>query len=167
MARTRGGKTIRTLRWTGLSVNSGAFGAGSVAVTALAAEKFPDTVMRTRGELVGMIVDTLPIPDGVLVRYGFGLVCVPEGTGATVVWSPLSDANAPWFVYASGFLARRFLTVDAGECDGLPWFRERVDSKAMRKCPPDMELQAVFEQSTIVTAQDIRMVFSGRVLLGR
>ena len=165
MARRTSRKTVQTLRWKKVRIDSGVLSAGSLSVTALAAEEFPDTVMRTRGELAGF-VSGVQAP-GALVSWAFGLVCVPEGTGATVIWSPITDGNAPWFVYATGHLGYEEYVADVVQAVALSSFRMEIDSKAMRKCPPDMELQAVFQQSSVGTAADIRIAFTGRILLGR
>ena len=101
------------------------------------------------------------------MRFGFGLVCVPEGSSTTVVWSPLTDANAPWFVYQSGLVAYEEMVIDVVDVPTISGARYVIDSKAMRKCPPDMEMQAVFEQSDVSGTRNINMLFSGRILLGR
>jgi len=167
MARSnRPPKKITTLRWKGVKASALGLSAGSVASVALAAESFPDTVMRTRGELVGTLDGVQP-GTGILTRWSFGLVCVPEGTSSTVIWSPIADANAPWFVYATGHLGYDEYVDDVVQGGAMSSFRMDIDSRAMRKCPPDMELQAVFEQETIAGASPVNLAFAGRILLGR
>ena len=156
---------IRNLRWRPIGFSFAAQAAGSAAVQALASSDFPDTVMRTRGSLL-VYLDGVQTP-GVLVRWALGFVCVPEGSGSTVIWSPLTDANAPWFVYESGYVGYEESVTDVVQVAGLSLMRRTINSKAMRKCPPDMELQAVFEQSTELAAGNVNVAFWGRVLLGR
>ncbi len=167
MARTvRGSKKIATKRWVGVAADSGNMSAGSVAVNVRAAESFPDTVLRNRGELV-VLLDGVQAP-GILVRWGFGLICVPQGQATTVIWGPLTDPEAPWFVYASGFLGYWESVIDVIQSTGVvSSARYAIDSKSMRKCPPDLELQAIFENETVVGASNIRVNYHGRMLLGR
>jgi len=158
---------INIVRWEGVETHVNAQAAGTVAVVLRAAESLPNTVMRTRGELCGWVVGTPPLADALLCRWGMGVVCVPEGSGTTVVWSPLTDANAPWFVYASGFLGYQEPVGAAIQASAISSFRKEIDSKAMRKCPADMELQLVFENITHNGAVTIGLAFAGRILLGR
>ena len=157
---------IPTKRWVGVDHSALAQAAGTVGIEMRAADVFPDTVLRTRGEFYANL-DGVGQTPGVFVRYGFGMICVPEGTGSTVVWSPLSDPNASWFVYQSGHLAYEEYVTDVTHAIPGPSIRAVIDSKAMRKVHPDMELQAVYEQSTIGGASSINFAFAGRILLGR
>jgi len=161
----RPAKKISTVRWKAVKADSQGLNAGSTAVNIIAADEFPQTIMRTRGELVGFL-DSLDEPP-VLVRWAFGIACLPQGQANTVRWSPLADGNAPWFVYLSGFLGYEEHVADVVQSVSLSSFRVAIDSKAMRKCLPDTEIQAVFEQETIGAAGAINLAFSGRILIGR
>jgi len=165
MARRGITKKISHVRWKALTGIAANLSVGSAGIVALAATEFAETVMRTRGELL-VWLDAVQSP-GSWVRWGFGLVCVPEGTGTTVIWSPLTDANAPWFAYASGHLAYEEYVTDVVAAQQVQAHRRIIDSKAMRKCPPDMEVQAVFENVTVGNASDINFAFVGRLLMGR
>ena len=153
-------RKITQLRWSLVTARSLAMGAGSTAVNVLSAETFAQTVMRTRGELLGS-VDGLQSPAG-LCRWAFGLVCVPEGQGTTAIWTPLTDPNAPWFMYTSGHLGYEEFVTDVVQAGSWSSFRNGVDSKAMRKCGPDTEIQAVFEQTDVSSAISINLNFVGR-----
>jgi len=99
VARRRSGKKIDNLRWVGYNSGSSGFGlgAGTAGFTILNATTMPDTIMRTRGEIVGY-VDAAQAP-GTGALISVGMAVVPEGTSTTVLWSPFTDANAPWFYY--------------------------------------------------------------------
>ena len=165
MATTRPPKKITTVRWKDVKAKAAGLAVGTIAANVVAADEFPQTVMRTRGELMGYI--DAPEEPPVLIRWAFGLACLPEGQSSTVRWSPIADPNAPWFVYMSGHLGYEEPVIDVMQHGIISAFRKEVDSKAMRKCLPDVEIQAVFEQETINGAANINMQFSGRILIGR
>jgi len=123
-----------------------------------------DTIMRTRGQLMASI-DGASAP-GKAVRVGIGFVIVPEGTGSTVLWAPLTDPNAPWFFYSTFVLGYEEMVTDVVDVPGLSSYRETIDSKAMRKGPPDTEVQVVFENATILSASSVNLFVQGRFLLG-
>ena len=165
MARGRGrGRSIDNLRWIGVNQGTTALAAGSVAFTALSASTMPDTVMRTRGQFSAWIDG--PDAPGVSARFGAGLIIVPEGTGTTVLWAPLTDPNAPWFWYTSGLLAYEELVTDVIDSPLMTAYREIVDSKAMRRGPPDTEVQLVIENTTFGGALSFNAGFDGRLLIG-
>jgi len=89
MARRRQGKKIDFTRWDGGFQTALALSAGSVAATSIAAGILPTTLLRMRGELVAY-VDAASAPP-TLAEIGVGLHLVPEGTGTTVLNSPLTD----------------------------------------------------------------------------
>jgi len=166
MARsTRPPKKIATVRWKDVAAISTGLAAGTSAVNIIAADEFPQTILRTRGQLMGWI-DGFEEPPS-LVRWAVGFACLPEGQSTTVRWSPIADPNAPWFMYASGHLGYEEAVADVVQMDQLSSFRLDIDSKAMRKCLPDVEIQAVFEQVTVGGAAPINLAFSGRILVGR
>jgi len=161
----RGRPRKRELRWTLGVAAFNAQAAGTIAVNVISAETFAQTIMRTRGELLGDI-DGLDAP-GALVRWAFGMIVVPEGQAGVVIWSPITDPNAPWFLYAAGHLGYEEYVTDAIQAVEKSSFRRIMDSKAMRKLPPDTEVQAVLEQVTVGDAASINLNFVGRILLGR
>ncbi len=165
MARSRS-KKIDNLRWIGYSVVSNAQAAGAIGIAAISATSTPDTIMRTRGTLM-CLLDGVNAP-GVGAVVGIGMAVVPEGTGSTVLWSPLSDRNAPWFFYDIFTLAYEEAVVDAVAYQGASVYRAVMDSKAMRRSPPDTEVQVVFEQATTsgLAAAEINATVQGRVLVG-
>ncbi len=163
MARSRSRK-IDNLRWLGFNTTFAALSAGAVATTALAASQLPDTVMRTRGSIAAYL-DSVSAPGG-LVRVGVGLIVVPEGTGSTVLWSPLTDRNAPWFWYTVFTLGYEEMVADVIDVPGMTSYREAIDSKAMRRSPPDTEIQCVAENATILNADGVNVTVDGRILLG-
>ncbi len=164
MARRRSGKKIDNLRWIGVFQGFLGQAAGASAVTALSATTMPDTIMRTRGTLTGWI-DALQAP-AVAARVSVGLIVVPEGTGTTVLWSPFADTNAPWFWFTSFVLGYEEYVTDVVDCPGLTSYREIVDSKAMRRSPPDTEVQLVIENTTFAGAVGVNVQWAGRILIG-
>ena len=159
MARQRSNPVNR--HWSGFSVNALALAAGAVGSTAVAAQHDRETIMRTRGSLLGWFDAT---PDaGDIVQISAGLILVPEGTGSTVLWSPLSDSDAPWFYYTTFFLGYDEPVVDVIDIPGASSYRETVDSKAMRRVR-NQEVQFVVENTTIGSAEAINVVMGGRFL---
>ena len=163
MARNRSRK-IDNLRWLGFRGEAAALSAGSSAVELVAAGPIPDTIMRTRGELVAYMDTTLA--PGILVDVAVGFIIVPEGTGSTVLWAPITDPNAPWFFYSRFTLGYEEQVTDVIDAQGLTVYRQTIDSKAMRKSPPDTEIQMVTQNSTILSAGAVNVVAGGRILLG-
>ena len=163
-SRRGGNKVIDNVRWLG-SIGT-AFGqaAGSLAVNMASATTTWDTIMRTRGNILS-VLDGVPDP-GDFVDVGVGLIIVPEGTGTTVLQSPITDTNADWFWYerfAVGY-EESGAAVEFG--GGMSVYRQVIDSKAMRRGHPDTEIQLVIEQATLGTASAINTVVSLRFLLG-
>ena len=164
--RRRGSKKIDILRWQRFTSGTSFFAqaAGSIGLTVATATNFPETVMRTRGSLVSYIDGTSA--SGKSLEVGVGMAIVPEGlTG--VPWEPLSDPDAPWFLYTTFFLGYEEMVNDAVASPGLNVYRETIDSKAMRIARPDQEIELVVEQATVGTASSINTYISGRFLLGR
>ncbi len=169
MARARGfgrpAKKIDNLRWLGSTVATfGAFGAGSSALTVVAAGSPRDTIMRTRGEvLIGL--DSAQSP-GALVLISMGLVLVPEGQGTTVIWDPFGDSEAPWFWHQEVSIGYEEMVTDVVANQGIQFARIVVDSKAMRKANVDEEIQLVVTNTTLLTARSVNISASFRFLLG-
>ncbi len=165
VARARGrAKRIDTVRWQATNVNGLALGAGSQALTMLAAGAPSETIMRTRGNGV-VFVDGATAP-GKLVLVSMGLVLVPEGQGTTVIWDPLNDDNAPWFWWSEQIIGYEEKVTDVIADQGLSVARFEVDSKAMRKANVDEEVQFVVTNTTIDAAVSINISVAFRLLMG-
>jgi len=91
---------------------------------------------------------------------------VPEGTGTTVTWSPITDSNAPWYFYTRFHLGYEEAVVDVVAYEGMGAYREVIDAKAMRRIRPDVEVQLVIEQATVGSAHAIQLGMAGRTLFG-
>ncbi len=156
-------KKIDTVHWTYGSFTFLAQGAGTAAVNVLAAQHLPETLLRIRGEVV-VGIDGLQAPP-LMVGIGIGLIQVPEGTGSTVLWSPISDGDAPW-IYVDYFaIGYEEMVADAVVVNELMGARRVIDSKAMRKIR-NTEIQAVIENGTIQGAMAVNLVGNIRVLAG-
>ncbi len=167
MAHGRGrfAKKIDAVHWTLFQEASVAQAAGSVGFMALAAQHLPETLLRIRGEWAASFSGSLANSRGVAVVAG--LICVPEGTGTTVLWSPITDGDAPWVWWDALQLLYEEQVTDVVASQVANSGRRVIDSKAMRKSR-NMELQLVVEQATIsgLAAANINATFTGRVLAG-
>ena len=161
--RGRHAKKIDTVHWTYGSFSFLAQGAGSVAVNVFSAQHLPETLMRTRGEYVAYI-DSASVPP-TLVGCAVGMIQVPEGTGSTVLWSPITDGDAPWIWYDVFHLGYEEMVTDVISVQALLGFRRVIDSRVMRK-QRNTELQVVLEQATIGGGESINVAGSMRVLSG-
>ena len=168
MARPRGrqvGKKIDNLRWAGgLAISFGNLTAGSIAVTALAAGVPRETIMRTRG-VVQVGVDGAQ-STGTLVLVSMGMVLVPEGQGATVIWDPFNDSEAPWFWYRETFVGYEEVVTDVINTAPISYDRLMVDSKSMRRANVDEEVQFVVTNTTANGATGVNVAAAFRFLLG-
>ncbi len=163
-ARGRGGKVIDNLRWIGWTGGTTSLAAGTVGVNVLGATATPDTIMRTRGDLIAGFTAT--VAPNVAVAVGVGMWVVPEGTGSTVLGSPLADANADWFYYSAFSLAYEEGVTDVIAAQQIMDYREAIDSKAMRRSKPDTEIQLVIENVTLGSAASVIVLTAGRFLVG-
>jgi len=150
--------------WTSVTGGASALSAGSIAVNLLAAQHEPETILRTRGNLI-VYADGTQVP-GALVQVGVGMCLVPEGTGTTVTWSPLTDPDAPWFWFEVFHVGYEEMVTDVVDIPGLSIVRKVIDSKAMRKVPQSTEVQLVIEQATAISAMSINVQMSARILSG-
>ena len=91
---SRRGKTIDVVHWTLATGQAIALSAGTVASTLLAAQHLPETLLRMRGEWVASLDGVQN--QGIGVAVAAGAILVPEGIGTTVLWSPITDGDAPW-----------------------------------------------------------------------
>ena len=162
--RARPAKKIHTLRWDGLQGRFGAQGAGSVAQNILAAGGDAETILRMRG-FFRVWLDGVGAP-GREVLISVGLILVPEGQGATVIWDPFNDVNAPWIWFTEVVLGHEELVTDVIGLTEVASATVEIDGKAMRKASPDEELQLVMTNSTLATASAVNANLSGRILLG-
>ncbi len=164
MARRRAGKKIDFVHWTGFLESTLALGAGTVGSLVGVAQHLPETLLRTRGNLLAY-VDGLAA-GGELVVIGVGMIVVPEGTGSTVLWSPISDQDAPWFWLDQFHLGYEEPVVNVVDVPGASSYRSVIDSKAMRRIPQSSEIQIVYENVTIGAAAAVNVTAVGRWLAG-
>ena len=162
----RGGfaKKIDTVHWT-LMQETLSTGAGSLAATALAAQHLPETILRIRGEWI--CAPQAPLADAQGASMAAGLILVPEGTGTTVLWSPITDGDAPWIWWDVMNCDYQEMVADVNWTSNTSDGRRVIDSKAMRKVR-NTELQLVVENATItgLTAMTLRATVTARVLAG-
>ncbi len=160
----RGGRKIGWKHWSGFSGGATAFAAGTIAVNIAAALHEPETILRTRGSLL-CYVDGAQAP-GTLTQIGVGMCLVPEGTSTTVLWSPITDPDAPWFWYSRFHVGYEEMVTDVVDVPAISGYREVIDSKAMRKVPQSTEVQLVIESVTALTAVSVNLLTTGRILTG-
>jgi len=160
-ARTR---KIDTVHWTYGSFSAGGLSAGTVAGMLLAAQHLPETIMRTRGELV-VYVDGAQGATGKLTAVGVGFCLVPEGTGTTVLWSPITDGDAPFFWVDYFMIGHEQIVADVVDVPGITSARRVIDSKAMRKSR-NTEVQFVVENATVLGALNVNVAGQVRMLAG-
>ncbi len=163
MARRRSGKKIDFVHWVGVQGQANGLSAGSVALTLLAAQHDPETALRLRGEWTCR-ADTTQAPGGA-VQISVGCIYVPEGTGTTVLWSPFTDADAPWLWWDSATIAYEEMVTDVIDIPQLTGVRRVIDNKAMR-IVRNSELQFVIENVTLQTAMAVNTTIAGRMLSG-
>ncbi len=170
MARPRGRSraTRLTKRWVGFSTGASGLGlsAGSVGQVVVAASGFLDTILRTRGQLIAWLDGVQgPAP---FIDVGVGLIIMSEGAAAGATFpAPLTDENADWFFYSRFSIGYEEMVVDVVDVPQISAYREMIDSKAMRKGPPDTEIVAVIEQATIQGSATVNVQLAGRFLLGQ
>ena len=163
MARRRSGRKIDFTHWAYASGSFAPQGAGTAGLTLLGALHLPETILRMRGYVAGYI-DAVQSP-GAFVEIGMGLILVPEGTGTTVTWSPITDGDAPW-VWASYFLlGYEEMVANVVDVPVMTGFRDVIDNKAMRVVQ-NKELQLVIENATIGIAANVNAGVGIRVLSG-
>ncbi len=157
------GKKIDTVHWTYGSFSALALTAGTVAGTVYAAQHLPETLMRIRGEFVSYL-DSASAPP-TLSGVGIGLIQVPEGTGTTVLWSPITDGDAPWVWVDYFHLGYEEMVTDVITVQQLIGVRRVIDNKSMRRMR-NTELQCVIENATIETGEAINTALQVRTLFG-
>ena len=131
MARQRQGKTIDTVHWTYGSFLFVGQGAGTAAVNVGPAQHFPETLLRIRGSWAAAIAGAAASGLGAAITVG--MIFVPEGTGTTVLWSPITDGDAPWIWWDVLHLVYTEQVTDVAYSSQTSSGRRVIDSKAMRK----------------------------------
>jgi len=148
--------------WTTIVNTTAALAAGTQGTAVVAAQHQRETLLRVRGTQTSWIDAAQAGGQGVLVSLG--LILVPEGTGSTVLWSPLTDGDAPWLYWESFALGYEEYVTDVIDAAGLPVYRSVIDNKAMRIIRPDVEVQWVVENTTGISAASINVMMHARVL---
>ncbi len=164
MARRRSGKKIDFVHWTYGSAAATALSAGTAAVTLFSALHLPETLMRFRGEWTAYLDGTSTPGEGLSITAG--MILVPEGTGTTVLWSPVTDGDAPWIWWDTFHLGYEEMVVDVVDIPGITFGRRVIDNKAMRIIR-NQETQIVFENATVLSAGAVNVQLSGRGLFGK
>jgi len=156
---------MESVRWTGASASFFGQAAGSAAAVFISAsDDPPETLLRIRGELTCWVDG--PAAPATAVEVGVGIALVPEGSGTTVQWLPITEANAPFLMYERFTLGYEEMVSDVIDVPGLTMFRKVIDVKAMRIIRPDVEVQIAIEQASLNGAEVINLVFSHRTLIG-
>ena len=149
------------LRWLFGSVVFLAQAAGNAAQVIVTGGVLTETLMRSRGEVLLWLDDIAGQTAGDLVRVTMGMLVVPSGLGTTVISSPFTDGDAPWFWFETIALGAE----EAGDMFGIGYARVQVDSRAMRVIRPDQEVQFVVEASTVTAAQPVNVAVGIRFLM--
>ncbi len=162
MGRRRGGRAPN-LHWSGFQNAFNAMSAGSVSALGFAAIHGTETLLRIRGSF-SCWIDGVQAPGGSIV-VSVGMILVPEGTGATLLWSPgaAADADAPWIWYSTFVLAYEEYVTDTNYATGMTYYREVIDSKAMRVIR-NQEVQVAVTNVTGLGAMSLNLSIQGRAL---
>ncbi len=163
MPRRRTGKKIDFTHWTGFTSNQ-SVPAGTQAQLLFAAQHLSETLLRLRGSLC-TTVNGLFAGSNLGVNMGIGIILVPEGTGTTVTWSPITDADAPWIWVEYFNVGYEEYVTDVIDNPGFTIYRSVIDNKAMRIIR-NQEVQVVYENVTIQGALTTTNVVQGRALFG-
>ncbi len=161
--RTGFAKKIDTTHWTYGSFVFQAQAAGTAAVNLFSAQHLPETLLRLRGEWAVDIAGSQVDSRGVAISIG--IIQVPEGTGTTVLWSPITDGDAPWIWWDTCFIGGEEAVTDVIGVQAMLGQQMVVDSKAMRKLR-NTDVQCVIESTTIGSALSVDVFFQGRFLAG-
>ncbi len=158
-------KKIEVVHWTYGSFQFIGQAAAIAAVNVLSAQHLPETLLRMRGEWAACFEGALPSAIGVAATIG--IIQVPEGTGTTALWSPITDGDAPWIWWDSLHLLYTEQVVDTNYSSQTSSGRRIIDSKAMRKVR-NSEIQCVLETATIsgLTGGNVNVAGSLRALSG-
>ena len=165
MARNFRGKKIDFLSWGGTTATFAALSAGSTAIKLLSSSLTPYTLMRLRGNLLAYL-DGFQAPGGGIV-ITMGIHLVPDGTDTTVLVEPFNDSATKWLWYSEFALAYEEAVTDVIDMPGASSYRLVIDNKAMRKVAPEQEVQLVMTNTSVLTARNCNVIFTGRFLFGR
>jgi len=123
------------------------------------------TIARVLGELlINMDRSAEVAEDRALVGYGMTLVSNQAvAVGATAIPDPLNNAEWPWLMY--GTTSLKTPTTLTEDEQGFRWDRVKIDSKSMRKAPPDHVLVFVVSVISVAGTPDIELSGFLRVLL--
>ena len=163
-APVRAQKKLDHTRW---DLSTGSFSAQSAATAAInfsSVGTTPATLLRIRGEVFGWNDAASTPPKSIQCTYG--IILVPEGTGTTVLFDPVSDGNAPWLLWGTAHLGYEEMVTDVVDVPGLTSFRHVIDNKAMRIIRPDIEMQFVMTNTTVGGSGNMNVAYSLRWLLG-
>jgi len=160
---SRHAKKIDTVHWTFGAFTVQSLSAGVIGVNVASAQHLPETLLRIRGESVATFAGAVAPDQG--VRLTVGLILVPEGTATTVLWSPLTDGDAPWIWWDVYHLSYTEMVTDVIAAQAAASVRRVIDSKAMRKIR-NTELQFVAENTTMFSAASVDVTGAVRVLTG-
>ncbi len=164
MPRRRSGKKINFVHWTQSAGNFTPLAAGTpAAVNLFAALHEPETLLRMRGNMYAALDGNQT--GNVIQAMALGIILVPEGTGTTVLWSPLTDGDAPWIWYETFALGYEEYVTDVIDATGFPMFRAIIDNKAMR-ISRNQEVQLVGENVTISGGSGVNAGVHIRCLTG-
>ena len=164
MARRSGGRKIDFKHWTTATGALASLATGTpAAVTMLAAQHLPETILRTRGEVAVSLEGVQA--GGAGVGIACGLILVPEGTSTTVLWDPQADGEAPWLWWDFFNIIYEEYVTDVIESVLTASARRVIDSKAMRRVV-NMELQFVATNTTLLGASSVNVTAGIRVLAG-
>ncbi len=161
--RRRSGKKIDFVHWTYGDAGAAGLAAGTLGANLFAALYLSETLLRLRGNLY--CYADLNQASGVSVSVGVGIILVPEGTGTTVLWSPISDGDAPWIWVEYFSIGYEEMVTDVVDVPGITSFRSVIDNKAMR-IVRNQEMQVVFENVTQIGAMSINALVNVRALAG-
>ena len=102
---------------------------GTVGVNVFPAQHLPETLLRIRGEWAASFDGALsPSRSGAIAG---GLILVPEGTGSTVLWSPITDGDAPWVWWDTFHLMYEEFVTDVVASSQAAARARVIDSKAI------------------------------------
>ena len=86
--------------------------------------------------------------------------------GTTVLWSPVTDGDAPWIWNHYACIGHEESVVDVIGIEGLGLSRMVIDNKAMR-IVRNQEVQLVVENTTVGNAGSVNAVGQVRTLFGQ
>ncbi len=164
MARGRHAKKIDTVHWTyGSFTATSLASSGVVGATVAVAQHLPETLLRIRGEWAGAFAGAQADLRGAVITAG--MILVPEGTGATVLWDPVVDGDAPWIWWDVFHLLYNEMVTDVIAAQEAMSARRVIDSKAMRKVR-NTELQVVIRNDAVLGTPTVSALGSVRILTG-